>query len=362
MSRRARSSSLSGAVAVAVLRSAFAAGAALLALTACSSSAGHSASSSSSSSSSTLPRVSAIAWSALHNPVYGLPDHAVKDPALVAVNGGWVLLFSEVNTHGAWRIGIARSPDLTKWTPVPSLPRDPETEGEASPDVVREPDGKFVVTYQSFVHDRDGAQPKLYARTTADFTTFSPPTRLLANVLAARRGPAHRSRARVLARGPAARLQGGHDGCRLGAALRARPVDDRGPRGTLDGDRPARHLGLRGHRRELRVPRPRWQTRTPGDEQPARPSSALPARGRAPVAPRVGCTGRRHASSSSPRSPGIQGTASPARTSSTRTVRSWSGAVHGSAAIRTWSTATPRHSPPSVVPAPRSSDWPAAPT
>ncbi len=107
---------------------------------------------------------SLIAWSKLKNPLYGEPDHAVKDPALVAFGGGWVLLFSRVDTKGEWRVGIARSRDLASWSPATTLPRDPDTEGEASPDVVRAPDGTFVVTYQSFVHDRDGAQAKLYAR------------------------------------------------------------------------------------------------------------------------------------------------------------------------------------------------------
>jgi hypothetical protein len=172
-----------------VLRSAVAASAALCLVAACSSggtsTTAGTASSSSSSSSSTVPRASTIAWPALHNPLYGEPDHAVKDPALVAVGGAWVLLFSEVDAHGNWRVGIARSHDLSVWSRWPSLPRDPRTEGEASPDVVREPNGTFVVTYQSFVHDRGGGQAKLYARTTTDFTTFSAPIRLLANVLAA---------------------------------------------------------------------------------------------------------------------------------------------------------------------------------
>jgi hypothetical protein len=40
---------------------------------------------------------------------------------------------------------------------------------------VRSPDGRWVVTYQSFVHDRPGTAPKLYYRTTDDFTHFSGP-------------------------------------------------------------------------------------------------------------------------------------------------------------------------------------------
>jgi hypothetical protein len=146
-----------------------------------------------------------IAWSRLHNPVYSEPDHAVKDPALVAVDGGWVMLFSQEDTHGTWRVGVARSRDLSSWTASAPLPHDPTTEGEASPDVVREPDGTFVVTYQSFAHDRAGDQPKLYARTTTDFTTFSAPIRLLDNVLDA---PADRLIDPALVYSPAGLLLG----------------------------------------------------------------------------------------------------------------------------------------------------------
>jgi hypothetical protein len=166
---------------------------ALITLGACSSSSGHDATAvtsttrtASASTSTARPEPAAaslIAWSKLRNPFYGEPDHAVKDPALVAFDGGWVLLFSRVDTQGEWRVGIARSTDLVSWSPTTTLPRDPNTEGEASPDVVRAPDGTFVVTYQSFAHDRGGALAKLYARTTTDFGHFSPPIRLLANQL-----------------------------------------------------------------------------------------------------------------------------------------------------------------------------------
>jgi hypothetical protein len=137
------------------------------------------------STSTSAPRAAAsvIAWSLLQNPLLGDSEHAVKDPALVAVAGGWVALFSQVDAHGVWRVGIARSRDLVTWSSRSTLPHDAATQGEASPDVVGEPDGTFVVTYQSFVHDRAGGQAKLYARTTKDFRTFSAPIRLLANVL-----------------------------------------------------------------------------------------------------------------------------------------------------------------------------------
>jgi hypothetical protein len=72
-------------------------------------------------------------------------------------------------------VGITSSPDLRHWSSRRVLPHDPAVEGEASPDVSRSPDGTFVVTYQSFPHDRDGGEAKLYARTTRDFRRFSQP-------------------------------------------------------------------------------------------------------------------------------------------------------------------------------------------
>jgi hypothetical protein len=123
-----------------------------------------------------------VAWSRLRNPLLGDAAHALKDPALVATPEGWVLLFSQVTRFGTWRIGIARSADLAGWSDVTTIPHDPSVDGEASPDVQRAPDGEYVVTYQSFPHDRDGAEAKLYARTTTDFRTFSPPVRLAPSV------------------------------------------------------------------------------------------------------------------------------------------------------------------------------------
>jgi len=166
-----------------VRRSATVALAALLLLAACSSSKRDATPSTTTTATTPTPARSVIAWSSLHNPLFADHDHAIKDPALVAIGGAWVALFSEVDTHGTWRVGIARSRDLTSWSAPTTLPHDAATEGEASPDVVHAPDGTFVVTYQSFVRDRAGGQAKLYARTTRDFTTFSRPIRLLANVL-----------------------------------------------------------------------------------------------------------------------------------------------------------------------------------
>jgi hypothetical protein len=123
-----------------------------------------------------------VAWATLRNPILSNAGYAVKDPALVAFDGGWVMLYSRVDRVGTWRIGIARSSDLRVWSGFTTMPHDPATSGEASPDVTRKPDGSYVVTYQSSRHDRGGGESKVYARTTTDFRTFSAPIRLAANL------------------------------------------------------------------------------------------------------------------------------------------------------------------------------------
>ena len=115
----------------------------------------------------------AIPWTSLHNPLLRDRTHAVKDAALVFAAGKWRALFSYVDDAGTWRIGVASSADLRQWSPITTVPHDPAVEGEASPDVVHAPDGRYVITYQSFVHDRPGTGPKLYYRTTEDFAHFT---------------------------------------------------------------------------------------------------------------------------------------------------------------------------------------------
>jgi hypothetical protein len=117
----------------------------------------------------------AIPWGQLRNPILAYPDRAVKDPALVWSGRRWVALFSQVNTDGHWTLGVATSPDLRSWSAPTTLPHDPAVDGDASPDIVRAPDGTFVITDQSFVHDVSGTEAKLYYRTTSDFRSFSPP-------------------------------------------------------------------------------------------------------------------------------------------------------------------------------------------
>jgi hypothetical protein len=177
---------------------------------------------------STLPpKVATVDWAHLHNPIVSAVDHTVKDAALVAADGTWFTAFSAVDTKGVWRIGIEHSTNLRGWSPMTFMPHDAAVEGEASPDVVRAPDGKFVITYQSFVHDVRGGLAKLYYRTTTDFTHFSPAHQLLRPVLTA---PTDRVIDAALAWTPAGLLLGFKTGSEVQAFELARSTS-----GTLDG-------------------------------------------------------------------------------------------------------------------------------
>jgi hypothetical protein len=127
------------------------------------------------------PRVD---WATLRNPVYSLPDAAVKDVAVRVVDGRWHLLFSHVRDDPfRFRIGHSSSVDLLTWAAVTTWDQS-ETGGVASPDVTRASDGAYVVTYNSHTRDRTG-EPKLYRRSSHDFGSWSPPRRLAPSVRAA---------------------------------------------------------------------------------------------------------------------------------------------------------------------------------
>lgn len=118
-----------------------------------------------------------IPWDTLRNPIYSLPEAAVKDVAVRMAEGKWQLLFSHVREDPfRFRIGLATSPDFVDWSPV-ELWDQPEVGGVASPDVTREPDGTYAVTYNSHTRDTDG-KTKMYVRTSADFRSWSAPRRL----------------------------------------------------------------------------------------------------------------------------------------------------------------------------------------
>jgi hypothetical protein len=90
-----------------------------------------------------------IHWSALTNPVLSYPKVGVKDQALQWSGGTWHMLFSDMTQtsaapHVKFDVAIAQSPDLRHW----STPRVIATNA-ASPDIVRDPAGAFVVTYQT---------------------------------------------------------------------------------------------------------------------------------------------------------------------------------------------------------------------
>lgn len=128
-----------------------------------------------------------VTWSALRNPVLSYPDAAAKDEALVWAGGRWHMLFSYV-THDAaspggvrWDVATATSADLAHWSAPDPWPAQPGTLGVASPDVVRDPAGDFVVTYQS--NPSASGQDKLYYRTSPDLEHWSAP-RPLAHQLA----------------------------------------------------------------------------------------------------------------------------------------------------------------------------------
>lgn len=203
-------------------------------LTGCSSGAGSRGSATATTTPSTTTKATTVPaavppvdWSQLRNPIVTSVDHAVKDAALVAVDGKWFASFSAVDARGAWRIGIEHSSDLRTWSPMTFMPHDAAVEGEASPDVVRAPNGEYVITYQSYVHDVRGGLAKLYYRTTTDFTRFSPAHPLLRPELAA---PTDRLIDPALAWTPAGLVLGFKTGADTPAFEIARS-----PSGSLDG-------------------------------------------------------------------------------------------------------------------------------
>ncbi len=88
-------------------------------------------------------------WSALRNPILSYGDIGVKDQALQWSGGSWHMLFSDMTQirrapHVRFAVAVAQSPDLRHW----SRPKIIATDA-ASPDIVRDPEGQFVVTYQT---------------------------------------------------------------------------------------------------------------------------------------------------------------------------------------------------------------------
>jgi hypothetical protein len=90
-----------------------------------------------------------IDWTALHNPVLAYPTIGVKDQALQWLGGSWHMLFSAMTEtrsapHVHFDVAVAQSPDLRRWSAPKTIAND-----AASPDIVRDPAGRFIVTYQT---------------------------------------------------------------------------------------------------------------------------------------------------------------------------------------------------------------------
>ena len=123
-----------------------------------------------------------VDWSALRNPILSYPDAGAKDEALVWSDGRWHMLFSYLTDDASspggvrWSIATATSTDLAHWSAPAVWPAQPGTLGVASPDIVRDPSGRFVVTYQS--DPPATGQDKIYYRTSTDLVHWSAPAAL----------------------------------------------------------------------------------------------------------------------------------------------------------------------------------------
>jgi hypothetical protein len=132
-----------------------------------------------------------VDWSALHDPVLAAAAGGVKDEAVVWAGGHWHLLFSYVSYDPSgpggirWDIATATSTDMVHWSAVDPWPLQPGVSGVASPDIVRQPSGTYLVTYQSDpgALPPSSAESRLYYRTSADLRHWSAP-RALAHSLA----------------------------------------------------------------------------------------------------------------------------------------------------------------------------------
>jgi hypothetical protein len=106
-----------------------------------------------------------VDWQAVRNPIITLPDQALKNETVRALDGRWHLLTSY--RFEDERVGTVpfESDDLATWTEVsPRLPDD------NSPNLTREQGGRYVITFQSL--DAAGAT-RLYYRTSPNLETWS---------------------------------------------------------------------------------------------------------------------------------------------------------------------------------------------
>jgi hypothetical protein len=95
----------------------------------------------------TPPRT--VDWSALRNPILSFTHVGVKDQALQWSGAAWHMLYSDMTEtksppYVRFSVAVSSSADLMHWT----SPRIIATNA-ASPDIVRDPSGQFIVTYQT---------------------------------------------------------------------------------------------------------------------------------------------------------------------------------------------------------------------
>lgn len=122
-----------------------------------------------------------IDWSDLRNPILSATNAGEKDQVMVWFDGKWHMVYSYVRNDPSipggveWDIATSSSRNMATWTSPDPWPAQQGVLGVAAPQLVKDPDGGFVVTYQSDPGQKDGDQDRLYYRTTENFVTWSRP-------------------------------------------------------------------------------------------------------------------------------------------------------------------------------------------
>jgi len=122
-----------------------------------------------------------VDWSRLRNPIVSSSSAGEKDQVMTWFHGRWYLIFSYLRDEPSgpggvsWDIATSSSTNMSSWTPPDPWPAQRGVLGVAAPQLVRDPQGKFVVTYQSDPGQRNGGQDRLYYRTSGNFVTWSDP-------------------------------------------------------------------------------------------------------------------------------------------------------------------------------------------
>jgi hypothetical protein len=123
----------------------------------------------------------AVDWSRLRNPILSSSSAGEKDQVMTWFRGRWYLTFSYLRHDSSvpggvyWDIAISSSTNMSSWTRPDPWPPQSGVLGVAAPQLVRDPQGTFVVTYQSDPGQDNGDQDRLYYRTTSNFVAWSDP-------------------------------------------------------------------------------------------------------------------------------------------------------------------------------------------